>query len=44
MADVDLLIVGGTIVDGTGRPGRPGSVAVSGDVLRVVGVGQETEL
>ncbi len=33
---VDILIRGGTIVDGTGAPGRPGSVAVQGDRLRLL--------
>ena len=33
---VDLLINGGTIVDGTGAPGRGGSVAVVGDRLRLL--------
>ena len=32
----DLLLVGGTIVDGTGAPGRPGTVAIDGDRLRLL--------
>lgn len=32
----DLLITGGTIVDGTGAPSRPGTVAVEGNTLRVL--------
>ncbi len=32
----DLLISGGTIVDGTGSPGRPGSVVVHGERLRLL--------
>jgi N-acyl-D-amino-acid deacylase len=31
---VDLLITGGTIVDGTGAPARPGDLAISGDRIR----------
>ena len=33
---VDILIEGGTIVDGTGAPGAAGAVAVTGDRLRVL--------
>ena len=37
MADhADLLITGGTLVDGTGAPGRPGSVVVDGERLRLL--------
>jgi N-acyl-D-amino-acid deacylase len=38
---VDLLITGGTIVDGTGAPPRPGTVVVEGDRMRVVGKGED---
>ena len=33
---VDLAITGGTIVDGTGAPGRPGTVLVEGERLRLL--------
>ena len=36
MTTADILITGGTIVDGTGAPGRPGTVVVEGDRLRVL--------
>jgi N-acyl-D-amino-acid deacylase len=37
MADsADILISGGTIVDGTGAPGRPGSLAIDGERLRLL--------
>ena len=37
MADsVDILITGGTIVDGTGAAPRPGTVVVEGDRMRVL--------
>ncbi|HEY7598833.1 MAG TPA: D-aminoacylase [Candidatus Limnocylindrales bacterium] len=37
---IDLLIEGGTLVDGSGAPGRPGSVAVVGDRLRLLEAGE----
>jgi N-acyl-D-amino-acid deacylase len=33
---VEILITGGTIVDGTGAPGRTGSVVVEGDRMREI--------
>ena len=38
---VDILISGGTIVDGTGAPGRPGTVVVEGDRMRVLPQGAD---
>jgi N-acyl-D-amino-acid deacylase len=40
---IDLLIEGGTLVDGSGAPGRPASVAVTGDRLRVLEPGVESD-
>ena len=37
MPDFDILIRGATIVDGTGAPGYPGDVAVSGDRIAAIG-------
>ncbi len=34
---VDVLIENGTIVDGSGAPGRPASLAIEGDRLRLIG-------
>ena len=41
MAQVDLLISGGTVVDGTGSPGYPATVAISGDRLRILRDGHD---
>ncbi len=35
----DILITGGTLVDGTGAPGTPGTVAIEGDRIRLVPAG-----
>jgi N-acyl-D-amino-acid deacylase len=37
---VDLVISGGLIVDGTGAPGRPGTILVAGDRMRLLGEGE----
>src|ERR1017187_8839201 len=39
MTGVDILITGGTLVDGTGAPGRRGSIAIEADRLRVIEAG-----
>ena len=38
---VDILITGGTIVDGTGAPARPRTVVVEGDRMRVLPPGAD---
>ncbi|HXU86879.1 MAG TPA: amidohydrolase family protein [Verrucomicrobiae bacterium] len=38
---VDLLITGGSIVDGTGAPARSGDVAITGDRVRILSPGGE---
>ncbi len=41
MSNADILITGGTIVDGTGAPRRAGTVVVDGDRLRVLPAGAD---
>lgn len=41
MDSCDLLIENGTIVDGTGAPGYPGSLAITGDRLQVLVDGRD---
>lgn len=36
---VDLILRGGTVVDGTGRPGTPADVAIAGDRIAAIGQG-----
>src|SRR3954449_10004768 len=43
MAAVDILISGGTVVDGTGAPGFAADIGVSGDELRVLERGHDLE-
>jgi N-acyl-D-amino-acid deacylase len=37
MAAYDLLIVNATVLDGTGAPGQPASVAVTDDTIAAIG-------
>ena len=40
MTAPEILIVGGTIVDGTGAPGRPGTVEIRDGRLRILAAGE----
>jgi N-acyl-D-amino-acid deacylase len=42
MTPFDLLIENGTIVDGSGAPGRPGSVAIRGDRVAILDAGADS--
>ena len=41
---LDILIVGGTVIDGTGHPGVPGDVGILGDRIAFVGKASEPML
>jgi N-acyl-D-amino-acid deacylase len=41
MSDVDLLISGGSIVDGTGAPARIGDLAITGEKIRILAPGEQ---
>src|SRR3954451_16029051 len=43
MAPVDILISGGTVVDGTGTAGYAADIAVTGDSLRVLQRGHDLD-
>ena len=36
-AEFDLVVRGGTVVDGTGAPGRRADVAITGDTISEIG-------
>jgi N-acyl-D-amino-acid deacylase len=40
MSGVDILITGGTLLDGSGAPGRPAALAIEADRLRVIEAGK----
>ena len=35
---LDVAIVGGTIVDGTGEPSYPADIGISGDKIEIIGL------
>jgi len=40
---LDILIRGGTVIDGTGAPGRPADVAIAGDRIETIEPGLQAE-
>ena len=43
MQALEYLIAGGTLIDGSGAPRRPGAIGIAGDRIRVIGEGEATE-